>query len=99
MSLIDTATEKRVWQATGKVDYIRRFRPNYTAREGHRKEFAFNTTNAIVSVFAAEVNDQEPARIFITKDYRKKDDFAVRKNKPNLPEGKNERKRICYRGL
>ncbi len=23
----------------------------------------------------------------ITKDYRKKDDFAVRKNKPNLPNG------------
>ncbi len=26
---------------------------------------------------------------FITKDYRKKDDFAVRKNKPNFQKGKN----------
>ncbi len=24
------------------------------------------------------------ANVFITKDYRKKDDFAVRKNKPNF---------------
>ncbi len=35
----------------------------------------------------------------ITKDYRKKDDFAVRKNKPNFQNAKNERKLICYRGL
>ncbi len=45
----------------------------------------------------------------ITKDYRKKDDFAVRKNKPktnpikpNLVRRRriaNERKLICYRGL
>ncbi len=35
----------------------------------------------------------------ITKDYRKKDDFVVRINKPNLQNAKNERKLICYRGL
>jgi len=35
----------------------------------------------------------------LTKDYRKKDDFKVRINKPNLQNAKNERKRICYRGL
>jgi hypothetical protein len=27
------------------------------------------------------------ANDFITKDYRKKDDFAVRKNKPNFSKG------------
>ncbi len=35
----------------------------------------------------------------ITKDYRKKDDFLVRINKPNFQNAKNERKLICYRGL
>ncbi len=35
----------------------------------------------------------------LTKDYRKKDDFIVRINKPNLQNAKNERKLICYRGL
>jgi len=36
---------------------------------------------------------------FTTKDYRKNDDFIVRINKPNFQNAKNERKRICYRGL
>ncbi len=38
----------------------------------------------------------------LTKDYRKKDDFIVRINKPNLVRRRriaNERKRIYYRGL
>ncbi len=35
----------------------------------------------------------------ITKDYRKKDDFVVRINKPNFQNAKNERKLICYKGL
>ncbi len=35
----------------------------------------------------------------LTKDYRKKDDFLVRINKPNLPEAKNERKRFFTKGL
>ncbi len=35
----------------------------------------------------------------ITKDYRKKDDFIVRINKPNFRNGQNECKLICYRGL
>ncbi len=65
-SLIDTVTEKRVWHATGKVDYMRMPGPHYRAGEGVKKEFAFHTTEAIVSVFAAEVNGQKPARIFIS---------------------------------
>jgi len=39
------------------------------------------------------------AKCVFTKDYRKKDDFLVRINKPNFQNAKNERKRICYRGL
>ncbi len=35
----------------------------------------------------------------LTKDYRKKDDFKVRINKPNFQNAKNERKLIFYRGL
>jgi len=68
-SLIDTATEKRVWHATGKVDYIIMFRPQYRASEGIRKEFAWHTTAAIVRTFIAEVNGQKPAPIYtVTED-------------------------------
>ena len=62
-SLIDMATEKRVWHATGKVDYIEMFVPHYRAIEGIRKEFAWHTTAAIVNAFVAEVNGQEPEAI------------------------------------
>ncbi len=37
--------------------------------------------------------------LYVIEDYRKKDDFIVRINKPNLQNAKNERKLICYRGL
>ena len=37
--------------------------------------------------------------LYVIEDYRKKDDFVVRINKPNLQNAKNERKLICYRGL
>jgi len=43
------------------------------------------------------------ATVFVTKDYRKKDDFAAQKNKPNSnpisSKAKNERKRLCRKGL
>ena len=42
---------------------------------------------------------QMNVNFFLTKDYRKKDDFVVRINKPNFQNAKNERKLICYRGL
>ena len=35
----------------------------------------------------------------ITKDYRKKDDFVVRINKPNSRKTQNERKRFFTKGL
>ena len=63
-SLIDMATEKRVWHATGKVDYMIMVRRNYRAGEGIRKEFAWCTTAAIVRAFIAEVNGQKPAPIY-----------------------------------
>jgi len=37
--------------------------------------------------------------LYDIEDYRKKDDFIVRINKPNFQNAQNERKRICYRGL
>jgi hypothetical protein len=69
-SLIDMATEKRVWHATGKVDYIAMFSSNYKASKGIRKEFAWNTTASIVNAFVAEVNDQEPTRIYTDTNSR-----------------------------
>ncbi len=37
--------------------------------------------------------------LYVIEDYRKKDDFIVRINKPNFQNAKNERKLIYYRGL
>ncbi len=37
--------------------------------------------------------------LYFIEDYRKKDDFIVRINKPNFQKAQNERKLICYRGL
>ena len=37
-------------------------------------------------------NAQMNVNSLITKDYRKKDDFTVRINKPNFRNGQNERK-------
>jgi hypothetical protein len=75
-SLIDMATNKRVWHATGKVDYILKSfsnNPNYKEGEGVRKEFAWNTTAAIVNAFIAEINSQEPKEIFtVTEDRQRK---------------------------
>jgi len=44
VSLVNMATEKRIWYATGKVDYIRDYyfnRVNYSAHSALRREFAF----------------------------------------------------------
>jgi len=71
VSLIDTTTEKRVWHATGKVDYIRMFGPDYTAHEGIRKEFAWHTTAAIVRAFIAEVNGQKSVPIYTVTSERR----------------------------
>ena len=68
--LIDIETEKRVWRAAGKVDYIAMSSSNYTAGEGVRKEFAWNTTAAIVNAFVADVNDQEPSQIYTVTEAR-----------------------------
>jgi len=39
------------------------------------------------------------ATSFITKDYRKKDDFAVRINKANFRKAQNEHKYLYHKGL
>lgn len=72
VSLMDLATEKRVWHGTGKVDYIAMYSSNYTAGEGVRKEFAWCTTAAIVNAFVAEVNDQEPTRVYKVTEERQR---------------------------
>ena len=71
VSLIDTATEKRVWHATGKVDYITMFGPDYMAYDGIRKEFAWHTTAAIVRAFIAEVNGQKSVPIYTVTSERR----------------------------
>jgi hypothetical protein len=62
VSLIDTATEKRGWHATGKVDFIRMFGPDYI-EDAFLEDFAWLTSAAIVEAFIAEVNDRKPAPI------------------------------------
>lgn len=79
-SLIDMATNKRVWHATGKVDYILKMfsnKPNYKAGESVRKEFAWHTTAAIVNAFVAEVNGQEPKEIPTVTEGRQRDGLRV----------------------
>ncbi len=44
-------------------------------------------------------NAKMNVNLTLTKDYRKKDDFAVRKNKPNSQNAKNERKLNFNKGL
>ena len=45
------------------MDWIEKFRPNYTG-DFIPKSRAFQFTEAISSVFATEINGQEPARIY-----------------------------------
>jgi len=71
-SLMELETGKRVWHATGKVDYIAMYSSSYTAGEGVRKEFAWHTTAAIVNAFVSEVNDQKPARIYTVTEERQR---------------------------
>jgi hypothetical protein len=64
--LTDPAAGKRVWSITGLkrvgMDWIEKFRPDYTG-DFIPKSRAFQFTEAISSVFVAEINGQEPARI------------------------------------
>ena len=69
-----TLTEggKEVWKESGKVDYIVFFDAGYTAHAGIRKEFAWSTASAIVSVFEAEVNARNPVKIHTVTEIRAK---------------------------
>jgi hypothetical protein len=75
VSLADPATGTRVWSATGKetdsIDWIMKFRPDYTG-DGDQKECAFQFTEAISTVFVAEINGQVPARIYTSTPDRLK---------------------------
>ena len=65
--LTDPATGKRIWTITGEkvvgMDWIEKFRPDYTG-DFIPKSRAFQFTEAISTVFVAEINGQEPARIY-----------------------------------
>ena len=69
-SLIDIENEKRVWQATGKVDYIAMFSDYFEDGEDIRKEFAWSTAAAIVNAFVEDVNGQKPAKIYTDTEAR-----------------------------
>ncbi len=53
-------------------------------------------SNPIKPNFQKGKND---VKCVLTKDYRKKDDFTVRINKPNSRNAQNERKRFFTKGL
>ena len=65
--LTDTAVGKRVWSVTGLkrvgMDWIKNLRPDFTGK-GLPRARAFQFTEAISTVFVAEINAQEPARIY-----------------------------------
>ncbi|MBN1126793.1 MAG: hypothetical protein JXA82_17440 [Sedimentisphaerales bacterium] len=65
--LTDPVTGTRVWSETGEetvgMDWIKKFRPDYTGA-GIQKARAFQFAEAISAVFVAEINGQEPARIY-----------------------------------
>jgi hypothetical protein len=72
VSVFDSATDGRVWHATGRVDYIRMFGSRYRAIPDIRREFAFNTTAAIVPAFVTEVNGDDPTPIYTSIENRKR---------------------------
>jgi len=72
VSLIDMASEKRVWHAIGKVDYIDTSNPNYRANEDFLKTFAWHNTAAIVRTFIAEINNQKPAPFYTNSQERQR---------------------------
>jgi hypothetical protein len=56
--------------------------------------------NPIQSQFKPNLQKaQMNVNLTLTKDYRKKDDFVVRINKPNSRKTQNERKRFFTKGL
>jgi hypothetical protein len=65
--LTDPVTGKRIWSITGGkrvgMDWIEKFRPDYTG-DLIPKSRAFMFTEAISTVFVAEINGQEPATIY-----------------------------------
>jgi len=72
VSLIDVTTEKKVWQAVGKVDYIKIFNSNYRANDDFLTTFAWHNTAAIVRAFVAEINGQKSAPIYTDLESRRR---------------------------
>jgi len=73
VTLTDAKTGERAWHLSGKVDYIaEKFfnRPGWTAHEGIRKEFAWNTTAAIVRRYMVDIEGQQSAPIYTVTEAR-----------------------------
>ena len=69
------ATGKRVWQASGKVDYIGEAfirNPGYRADYGLRKEFAWHTTAAIVRSLMHDLYGRESAPLYTDTESRER---------------------------
>ena len=72
VSMTDTASGAVNWQMSDKVDYIRMFGPRYVAHAGILKEFAWHTTEAIVSRFMQDVRGTESVRIYTVTEERER---------------------------
>jgi hypothetical protein len=73
VTLTDAKTGERAWHLSGKVDYIaEKFfnRPGYRAPESVRKEFAWNTTAAIVRTYMVDIKGQLSAPIYTVTEAR-----------------------------
>ena len=69
VSVFNHTSEELIWQAEGKVDYIKMFGSRYTAHQGIRKELAWHTTAAIVRTFILDMNGHKSAPIYtVTED-------------------------------
>ncbi len=69
VTMTDRFSGETTWQMSDKVDYIKIFDRNYVAHPGIRKEFAWLTTETIVSQFMEDIYDSESARIYtVTED-------------------------------
>lgn len=69
VSMTDRASGDVIWQKSDKVDYIRKFGPRYVAHVGIMKEFAWHTTEAIVSQLMDDVYGTKSVPIYtVTED-------------------------------
>ena len=71
-TMTDRVTSDVQWQISDKVDYVRMFGPRYRAHAGMRREFAWHTTESIVSQFMNGLYGVDSARIYTVTEDRKR---------------------------